>query len=425
MKDPKSDLFSWFPNLRIRIGNLSWIDKEFISNGKIIDGDFDTGASSVFLSYEYLLEEGIITPITSWGYYAISSTNFFAISKKLNISLLSSTGESNPVEIPCLIIRDFSSSPLAKTHKDRIALIGRNILQYYSSVTFEFDMDKKETNVIFQDWKSFEREVANLYRLLGLQVKRNISLSGNQIDVFLSENTTSGKTLSTIVECKFYKKPVGVKEIKEFSYVFEFSKANNLADHAILVSSSGFTKDGSLVAKTAGIELLEIEDLRVRVGIRKEDKYKIYNTPEEASNGIQNAETDVKTAFVIMPFMDEYKDIFMLGFREVLSNYGYVCIRVDEVQFNDRILDKIKSLIEEADLIVAELTEHNPNVYYELGMAHALNKNVVMCTKKISNAPLDVRGFNHIIYNDIVELREKLSKRLDNIIPDINLNEQG
>jgi hypothetical protein len=116
-----------------------------------------------------------------------------------------------------------------------------------------------------------------------------------------------------------------------------------------------------------------------------------------------------KKAFVIMPFSDEYRDFYVLGVREILKAYGYVCCRADEIQVTGRMIDTIMQAILNSDLIIVELTEVNGNVYYELGIAHAYKKYVILCTKDHRNTVSDIRDLYHIVYCDIVDLRRKLN----------------
>ena len=79
------------------------------------------------------------------------------------------------------------------------------------------------------------------------------------------------------------------------------------------------------------------------------------------------------------------------------------------------MLDKIRQEIEEADVIIADCTGRNPNVFYELGMAHVLNKPVILITSEsIEAAPSDVRAFEFIRYSldDDVAFFEKLDRAL-------------
>lgn len=108
----------------------------------------------------------------------------------------------------------------------------------------------------------------------------------------------------------------------------------------------------------------------------------------------------------------ELDDIYNFGIRQPLEQSGYVIERADEIQFAGGILDQIVKSIKQADLIVAETTDLNPNVYYEVGMSHAIGKGVILITQSVENLPFDIRGMRHITYNTAHELVGKLSKAL-------------
>ena len=114
-----------------------------------------------------------------------------------------------------------------------------------------------------------------------------------------------------------------------------------------------------------------------------------------------------------MPFAPELDDLYVLGIREVCENLGLVVERADEVEHNGMILDVILSKIREATVIVAEVSAHNPNVYYETGFAHALGKPVVVCSRAGSERPFDVSGINHVIYGSIVDFKGRFRSRLE------------
>ena len=85
------------------------------------------------------------------------------------------------------------------------------------------------------------------------------------------------------------------------------------------------------------------------------------------------------------------------------------------MQSSDSIITEILESIENSDLVVAEVTLENGNVYYEIGYADALKKNIILCTQKIDNTPFDLRSRNHIVYSSIVNLREQLNQWLQSL----------
>jgi len=79
------------------------------------------------------------------------------------------------------------------------------------------------------------------------------------------------------------------------------------------------------------------------------------------------------------------------------------------------ILEKIFDSIKRADVVVAEVSTPNANVYYEVGFAHALGKPVILLTRDVSKAPFDLRNHKHIVYANIVDLRKQLARMLTHI----------
>src|SRR5688572_13651792 len=108
--------------------------------------------------------------------------------------------------------------------------------------------------------------------------------------------------------------------------------------------------------------------------------------------------SDNQKAFVVMPFSRELTDIYELGIKAGCELAGVTCTRVDEQIFSEHILKRIYQQIDDADLIIAEMTGRNPNVFYEVGYAHARDKTVLLLTRSEDDIPFDLRGFRHIIH---------------------------
>ncbi|MDO8410399.1 MAG: nucleoside 2-deoxyribosyltransferase [Phenylobacterium sp.] len=126
-------------------------------------------------------------------------------------------------------------------------------------------------------------------------------------------------------------------------------------------------------------------------------------------------------AFVLMPFDQEFDDVYRLGIKEVATSLGVVAERVDEQSFSETILERIYRQIETADFIIADMTGRNPNVFYEVGYAHAKKKPVILITKDANDIPFDLKHHRHLIYGDkITGLREKLSAEIAWIKDEIN-----
>lgn len=120
-----------------------------------------------------------------------------------------------------------------------------------------------------------------------------------------------------------------------------------------------------------------------------------------------------KFCFVLMPFDSEFEDIYKLGIKQSCIDAGAYCERVDEQIFNESILDRIYNQISKADIVIADMTNRNPNVFYEVGYAHALGKTTILLTKNSDDIPFDLKHYPHIIYNNkIGKLKEDLTQRV-------------
>jgi hypothetical protein len=269
--------------------------------------------------------------------------------------------------------------------------------------------------MVTNPWRDFEREVASIFRALGAAVEHDVAIAGNQVDVVVRERTASGRSVTTMVECKAYLRPVGIEVVNALSGLFHLLKQRGEADGAILVSQAGFTRAAREAARMHGVELLEIADLRQRVGGRPE-------ALEAAAREVQAEDERHARAdrppriFVAMPFSREFNDIYLLGIRDVAERLGYVVERADEIDHNGYIVDVIMDRLRSCDVLVADTTTRNPNVFYEVGYSHALNIPTVLICREGEEIPFDIKAINHIIYGSIVDLREKLERRLRSMI---------
>ncbi len=118
-------------------------------------------------------------------------------------------------------------------------------------------------------------------------------------------------------------------------------------------------------------------------------------------------------AFVLMPFAQKYNDIYKLGIKEAAKQTGFHAERVDEQIYTENMLDRIYNQIDASDVIIADMSERNPNVFYELGYADAKNKTCILLTSESKDIPFDLLHRRHIIYNNsITRLKEALSENL-------------
>lgn len=117
--------------------------------------------------------------------------------------------------------------------------------------------------------------------------------------------------------------------------------------------------------------------------------------------------------FVLMPFDKKFDDIYKFGIKGAAEDVGAYAERLDEQLFVEGMLDRIFNQISKSDVLIADMTGRNPNVFYEVGYAHALGKIVLLLTKDSKDIPFDLTHRQHIVYSGSIKtLRSELGESL-------------
>lgn len=123
--------------------------------------------------------------------------------------------------------------------------------------------------------------------------------------------------------------------------------------------------------------------------------------------------------FIIMPFQDKTDRIYNEVISEAIRECGLTPIRADQIFDTRPIMISVMEKINESEIIIADVTDRNPNVFYELGMAHITKDRVILLSQDIEDVPFDLRHFRFIIYEDSEEgglkLHENIKETLSSI----------
>lgn len=120
---------------------------------------------------------------------------------------------------------------------------------------------------------------------------------------------------------------------------------------------------------------------------------------------------DKNLVFVLTPFHPSERRTYS-AILEAFSPFGVRVVRGDEEYAAGDILSHIIKQLVEARLVIANVSTRNANVFYEMGIAHALGKDVVMISNTKSEIPFDIASRRIIFYEDQSELIEKLQVEL-------------
>ena len=120
--------------------------------------------------------------------------------------------------------------------------------------------------------------------------------------------------------------------------------------------------------------------------------------------------------FVAMPFGDKFDLIYQYLIKLPLENKGHAVTRADDEPEYQNILETIIQGISNADLIIADLTGKNANVYYELGIAHALSKPTIQIAPSVDDILFNLRFSDTALYSINSDRSSELADHILDII---------
>lgn len=159
----------------------------------------------------------------------------------------------------------------------------------------------------------------------------------------------------------------------------------------------GFAPWGGAVAPSLSSPPAEIKDLRINGA--------------DVSLAAPPAADISGSVFVLMPFQPQFNVVWK-AIVGTCDQVGVTCSRSDTIRLPGRITGQIMEAIRSANVIVADVTDNNPNVMFELGYADALGKPIVVLNQRVAESPFDLRDWRQISYEP---------KELDNLVSVLGL----
>lgn len=122
---------------------------------------------------------------------------------------------------------------------------------------------------------------------------------------------------------------------------------------------------------------------------------------------------------VMMPFDGAYRPVYD-NIITMAEKIGMRCQRGDDIWKDDAIIQDVVDLIDRSKIVICDCSGRNPNVFYEIGIAHTLGRSVILITQNNEDVPFDLRHIRYIKYLNNAEGRiglcEKLRDRINTLV---------
>lgn len=203
-----------------------------------------------------------------------------------------------------------------------------------------------------------------------------------------------------------------VLQAPDISDVYKHYRGENLPDEKFfrntLVDTYKVPSDKTNEFREIFLESLQVAGLLSKHG----EKVRVLDITEEdvpieiKTERIKQLGKSVKieageSCFVMQPFAAPLGDYYEKIYRPAIEKAGLLPVRADaDIFATGKIIDQVWRGINQAKVLVAELTSRNPNVFYELGLAHALKKPVVLVSSNEEDVPFDLQHIR-VIYYDV------------------------
>ncbi|MBI2361518.1 MAG: hypothetical protein HYV04_21850, partial [Deltaproteobacteria bacterium] len=215
----------------------------------------------------------------------------------------------------------------------------------------------------------------------------------------------------------------------EISDVYEHYRGENLPDEQFfdnaLIDKFGIPEDKLTEFKSIFMESLK----HAKLVEESNGKFRVIDVSGSADapvdtearlkklgKGISVSSEDI--CFLVMPFAEPHGTYYDQIYKPAIQKAGLRAVRADaEIFGTGKIMDQVWRGINTAKILVAELTTRNPNVFYELGLAHALRKPVVLVSSNEGDVPFDLHHIR-VIYYDVkdpfwgTKLIEKIAENI-------------
>lgn len=187
----------------------------------------------------------------------------------------------------------------------------------------------------------------------------------------------------------------------------------NTLNEALIHVNLQLDKEGKLV----------ITDRKIKIRIAEEERREM---PKQGKSltvfpifTARDITREEDLCFVLMPFNPQFDRIYREQIKPSAEALGFKCIRADDIFSPTPILEDIWIHILKSKVIIADVTGRNPNVFYEIGIAHTVGRPVIIITQDKSDVPFDIAHYRYFVYSDDEQGWNSLRKNISLALEDI------
>lgn len=176
--------------------------------------------------------------------------------------------------------------------------------------------------------------------------------------------------------------------------------------------------NASLKALAADLDINDFEFSRTHWAVKDVDLFRVLlrakNVVRQRPTVFQIPEHEnIEPALVsaMMPFHPAFDPVYK-ALQKSATKANLRCRRADDIWENPAIIQDVVSLIDRARVVIADCTGRNPNVFYEIGIAHTLGREVILITQNEADIPFDLRHLRYVPYLNNTQGLNKLVKLL-------------
>lgn len=181
----------------------------------------------------------------------------------------------------------------------------------------------------------------------------------------------------------------------------------------------------ALVEMAADLEIAEFEFFRTHWAVKDVDLFRTLLRRAQPRrhrprvfNIAEHENIEPVLVSVMMPFAPGFDAVYQT-LQDLAEQVGLRCRRADDIWEEPAVMQDVVNLIDRARLVIADCSGRNPNVFYEIGIAHTLGRDVILITQNEADIPFDLRHLRYVLYLNNGEGRAQLAERLRQRLQDI------